>query len=175
MAEAVTTARRILVGLDGSHNAFESFDWYLKNVHRPEDYVIVAYSPNVSGSFFSVDFLLPTNVAAVSDAVSNAHKEAKDVRQVLEERLRNSGAQGKVHILSSSNIGHALVKEAEQENVSLIVIGSRGHGVLRRTILGSVSGYIVHHSHIPVLVHPNLHHHKDKRHDSHHEAHNAAH
>ncbi|BFZ08058.1 hypothetical protein BsWGS_11097 [Bradybaena similaris] len=157
MAEAVTVARRVLVALDGSQHAFDAFDWYLKNVHLPNDYVIIAYSPNIAGTVFNVDFLLPANVTAVSDAVSTAHEKAKDVRQLLEEKLQQAGIHGCVQVLGSSNIGHAIVKEAEKEKVALIVVGSRGHGVLRRTIMGSISSYVVHHSHIPVLVHPSIH------------------
>lgn len=36
----------------------------------------------------------------------------------------------------------------------MIVMGSRGIGTIRRTFLGSVSDYCVHHAHIPVAVVP---------------------
>ena len=48
--------------------------------------------------------------------------------------------------------GEVICKLAEDESADLIVIGSRGIGTLRRTILDSVSDYCVHHAHIPVLV-----------------------
>lgn len=51
---------------------------------------------NLLVSKHAVDFLLPANVSAVSDAVSTAHEKAKDVRQVLEEKLQQAG-------VSSSN------------------------------------------------------------------------
>ena len=34
----------------------------------------------------------------------------------------------------------------------MIVLGTRGQGTVRRTILGSVSDYVVHHAHVPVTV-----------------------
>jgi hypothetical protein len=34
----------------------------------------------------------------------------------------------------------------------LIVIGTRGLGKIRRTFLGSVSDFVVHHADMPVLV-----------------------
>ena len=52
----------------------------------------------------------------------------------------------------SKRPGEVICKLAEDESADLIVIGSRGIGTLRRTILGSVSDYCVRHAHIPVLV-----------------------
>ena len=50
------------------------------------------------------------------------------------------------------NPGEAIVKIAEDENATMIVMGTRGLGVIRRTILGSVSDYVVHHAKCPVLI-----------------------
>lgn len=56
--------------------------------------------------------------------------------------------------------GETVVHEAHEQNADVILCGSRGHGKLRRTFMGSVSDYIVHHSHVPVVVcrHKNHHH-----------------
>ena len=48
--------------------------------------------------------------------------------------------------------GETVVKAAHDHNADFVIVGSRGHGVIRRTILGSISGYILHHSDVPVLI-----------------------
>lgn len=48
--------------------------------------------------------------------------------------------------------GESVVHEAHEHHADVILCGSRGHGKLRRTFMGSVSDYIVHHSHVPVVV-----------------------
>ena len=48
--------------------------------------------------------------------------------------------------------GHVLVQAAQDEKATMIVMGTRGMGTVRRTILGSVSDYVVHHAHCPVVV-----------------------
>lgn len=48
--------------------------------------------------------------------------------------------------------GEAILKIAKEENATLIVTGTRGLGKIRRTVLGSVSDYVIHHSPVPVLV-----------------------
>ena len=52
----------------------------------------------------------------------------------------------------SGKPGEVICSIAEEEKASLIVCGTRGQGTIRRTLLGSVSDYIIHHSHVPVLV-----------------------
>lgn len=60
-------------------------------------------------------------------------------------------AEGKVRTMSGKP-GEVVCKVAEEENATIIVCGTRGQGKIRRTLIGSVSDYIVHHSNIPVLV-----------------------
>ena len=50
------------------------------------------------------------------------------------------------------NPGHFLCETATKEKVGLLVLGTRGLGTIRRTIMGSVSDYVVHHAHCPVTV-----------------------
>ena len=45
-----------------------------------------------------------------------------------------------------------ILRVAEEENVDVIITGTRGMGKVRRTLLGSVSDHVLHHSHVPVLI-----------------------
>ena len=49
-------------------------------------------------------------------------------------------------------VGEAIVELTKSEGAALLVLGSRGMGYMRRTLLGSVSDYCVHHCNIPVIV-----------------------
>ncbi|GFR63133.1 stress response protein nhaX [Elysia marginata] len=98
-------------------------------------------------------------ITATSDELAGEKERTDEIQRTLEQKLTQHQLKGSVKRMASSNPGHALVKEAERENVSMIVIGCRGHGTLRRTVMGSVSSYILHHSHVPVLIHPHHHHH----------------
>ena len=48
--------------------------------------------------------------------------------------------------------GEGILNIAKEVNASLIITGSRGQSKLRRTFLGSVSDYVMHHAPVPVLV-----------------------
>jgi nucleotide-binding universal stress UspA family protein len=42
--------------------------------------------------------------------------------------------------------GEALVNAAAEEGPCMIIMGSRGLGKIRRTVLGSVSEFVLHHA-----------------------------
>lgn len=48
--------------------------------------------------------------------------------------------------------GEEIVERASEVEASLVVTGTRGLGVIRRTVLGSVSQYVLHHSKVPVAI-----------------------
>ena len=55
-------------------------------------------------------------------------------------------------VLQGKEPWQEICKAAEREKANLIVVGSRGMGTLKRTLLGSVSDSVLHHAHCPVLV-----------------------
>ena len=59
---------------------------------------------------------------------------------------------GEFVALEDRNPGHGIVRYADTVGAAFIVTGCRGLSKFRRTLLGSVSDYILHHSHVPVLV-----------------------
>lgn len=53
---------------------------------------------------------------------------------------------------SAGKPGEVICHLAEEENAAMIITGTRGMGKMRRTILGSVSDYLVNHAVCPVMV-----------------------
>jgi len=56
------------------------------------------------------------------------------------------------HAIEFGDAGAALCRLAEERESDVIVIASRGHGALRRALLGSVSTHVVHNAPCPVMV-----------------------
>lgn len=59
---------------------------------------------------------------------------------------------GTVTARMSNEPGHEIVKKSKEDQSEMIVMATRGHGTVKRTILGSVSHYVLHHSSCPVVV-----------------------
>jgi nucleotide-binding universal stress UspA family protein len=54
--------------------------------------------------------------------------------------------------IEGGDAGPMVVWVAEHEGSDAIVVGSHGHGVFKRLVIGSVSEHVVHHAPCPVLV-----------------------
>jgi nucleotide-binding universal stress UspA family protein len=48
--------------------------------------------------------------------------------------------------------GQEIVKAAKKEKAHMIVMGTHGHGILGRALLGSVAQTVLQQSEIPVLL-----------------------
>jgi len=55
-------------------------------------------------------------------------------------------------VLTAQPIRIAMMRQIKDGHYDLVVMGSRGRGAVRSTLLGSVSHYILHHSSVPVLI-----------------------
>jgi nucleotide-binding universal stress UspA family protein len=55
-------------------------------------------------------------------------------------------------LLTEQPIRRALISRIKDGHHDLVVMGSRGRGTVRSTLLGSVSHYVLHHSPAPVLI-----------------------
>ncbi|GFR66056.1 stress response protein nhaX [Elysia marginata] len=101
--------------------------------------------------------MVMTDATVVTDLLRDEEKRIKSFVEALGQKLKTAGIGGTVKSIGG-NPGEVIVKVSRDMKAQLIVLGSRGMGTLRRTFLGSVSDYVMHHSHIPVLVckHPDI-------------------
>ena len=48
--------------------------------------------------------------------------------------------------------GQVIINITKREKVDTVVMGTRGMGSVSRTLLGSVSDYVLHHAHCTVVI-----------------------
>jgi nucleotide-binding universal stress UspA family protein len=113
-----------------------------------------------TGSELHVVFVVPTRAPfeyeAMGLAIAEPHEEVKqEGRRRLDEyvrRIEEAGGSGAEAHLRLGQPDDQIVRLAEELGAGLIVLGSRGHGGVRRALLGSVSDSVVRHAHCPVVV-----------------------
>ena len=86
------------------------------------------------------------------ELASLSEQRARGVLDAVVEEVQSAGGTvAQVH-LREGGVPHEIVALAEDTGIGLIVVGSRGHGGIRRALMGSVSDAAVRHAHCPVLV-----------------------
>jgi nucleotide-binding universal stress UspA family protein len=83
---------------------------------------------------------------------SLSEQRAQEVLGAAVEEVQSRGGMVAQAHLKEGGVPQEIVSLAEDTGVGLIVVGSRGHGGIRRALMGSVSDAVVRHAHCPVLV-----------------------
>jgi nucleotide-binding universal stress UspA family protein len=135
---------KVLVATDGSHTS----DVALESVST---------RPWPTGTAFEVVSVVHAPIPLVPEPtllLAGVHHEALErergrCAERLEEaaaRLRRSGTAAVATRLLEGDPKEAIVTEAERWGADLIVVGSHGHGAVRRFLLGSVSLAVALHA-----------------------------
>jgi nucleotide-binding universal stress UspA family protein len=86
-------------------------------------------------------------------AVHEDHeKESQHLLETQMERIKGSGATVAQTHLRMGRADEEIVELAQSIGVGLIVMGSRGHGRIKRALVGSVSESVIRHAHCPVTI-----------------------
>src|SRR5829696_1821573 len=88
----------------------------------------------------------------VEDLERRFEQRGRELLDAEVERVRSAGGTVAQAHLMMGEAAREIVHLAEDIEAGLVVMGSRGHGGIRRTLMGSVSDSVVRHAHCPVLV-----------------------
>ena len=150
--------RLFVVPVDDSPHSERAFNYYVNNIYKPGDKVGIVHvhePPHVSHKFGIWDRMIVENETQWKQDYQNSLKQSQEVVNKYQKMAKDSGIDTEVFLTTNKySPGHAICDIAEQNKADGIVMGSRGLNLLRRTILGSVSSYVMHHSHTPVTITP---------------------
>jgi nucleotide-binding universal stress UspA family protein len=115
----------------------------------PEVRVLTAYE--VLAPVMSEPFV-PMPVYS-QEIVDELRQKAEEIAAAAVEKLKEKFPSAEVsQIVKMDEPGAAIVSEARAWNADIIIVGSHGHGIFGRVLLGSVSDYVIHHAPCSVMV-----------------------
>ena len=101
------------------------------------------------------------NVVPPYDYQNNAHKFL-ELEKMASEQSNALLEKARMHFVDTpikvdvvhrrGDPANEIINFADDGNFDLVVMGSRGFGVFKRTLLGSVSDKVVHHTNTSVLI-----------------------
>ena len=137
--------KKILVPIDGSDASERAFSYAVAFAKKTAAELILLYVVDAD--------VLMYPVYRVSLAETDTASVTKKGEDILALYAQDAPEDVKVRRMVTIGVpGSSIIRTAEAEGVDLIVMGSRGLGVVKGVLLGSVSQYIVEQSKCPVLV-----------------------
>ncbi len=144
---------KVLIGTDGSDAALDAARRALPLLAAPDTVVVVcvAEPPAIAAEGFESGFAggvaAPEEIDAAWGAANAGAAEA------LERTVAALDTPANVEtLIENGDIGPTLCAVAEEQAIDVVVVASRGHGAIRRALLGSVSTHLVNHAPCPVIV-----------------------
>jgi nucleotide-binding universal stress UspA family protein len=142
----------VIAAVDGSEHAIVAARQGLELLGGSRDVVLVS-------AIESVDPMLVTGTGMAGGTMStetyeqtNALQE-EEGRRIVIEAAAALGIEGSAELrVERGNPGPTLCELAGELEADAIVVGSRGHGGLKRAVLGSVSDHVVRNAPCPVVV-----------------------
>ncbi|KAG0627142.1 hypothetical protein M758_2G176800 [Ceratodon purpureus] len=154
----MASGRKIMVAVDDSEVSAYAFTWALHNLVRKSDQVIVlTAAPFVDVTYPSSDMAAeygPTVIPSEFDTenkMKNVNADAKELiaKCISQCNQADISCTGEV---VKGDAGTWIVDEANRLGADVIVVGSKGSGVLKRVFMGSNSDYVLHNATCPVAV-----------------------
>lgn len=139
-------AKSVLMAVDESEHSDYAFTWYVKHFHKPETKMYLVHCPE---TYANVTMMSP---GKVQELIKECEKKVEAIKIKYLAKMKANGIRGEFERLHGERPGHAIIECAVAKNITFIVTGTRGQSKVRRTLMGSVSDYVIHHSPVPVLV-----------------------
>jgi Universal stress protein UspA and related nucleotide-binding proteins len=146
---------KILVPIDGSEPSFHAAHIASNIANKFNSEIIVLYvvvSPSKSEYANLTGLVTPKQIDMI---IENAKKQARDWFNRTEDMIKEKNPNIKVStkvILTGVAVYGEIIQYAGQENIDLIVIGTRGRSGVKKLLLGSTASGVVTYAECPVLV-----------------------
>ncbi len=146
---------KLLVPIDGSEPSFHAARVAINIANKFNSEIIVLFvvvSPSKSEYANLTGLVTPKQIDMI---IENAKEESKKwfnrIEDIVKEKDPNIKLSTKV-ILTGIAVYGEIIHYAQEENIDLIVIGTRGRSGIKRLLLGSTASGVVTYANCPVLV-----------------------
>ena len=143
----------VVIGTDGSADAIAAAATGLRLLAAPDSITVVcAVEPPGEAtagqeSGFAGGLVEPADIDVAWAVVRDAGAAA------IDRTVAGLDTQAPVKpLVEGGGAGPVICRVAEDEGADVVVVGSRGHGAIRRALLGSVSTYVSNNAPCPVVI-----------------------
>ena len=140
---------KILLASDGSREAELAARTAADLANSTHSELHLISAPDSTYHSVDLGYSYATYEEAIEAVMGETQKVLDEQAQKVEEA---GGAVEEAHPRIDEPPERAIIHLAEELEVGLIVMGSRGLGGMRRALMGSISDSVVRHAHCPVMI-----------------------
>ena len=136
---------KIMVAIDGSEHSLKAADYGLD----------VAKSFNAQLFAITVTSVPESYHLKQEDVLKQSNKmdDSKTWLEEFSHAAKIENIELKTELINSHRpVDYVILEYAEEKNIDLIVVGTRGRSGFKRLLLGSVASSVVSYAHCPVMV-----------------------
>jgi len=141
----------IIIALDYSEQAETAVKWYVERMHRPGNKIVFVHCIELPEMSLNQARNFHMSPGVLASMWKDEEVKTKQLEEKMKTLLVEKGIPGVLRT-ATGKPGEVICRISEEESATCIITGTRGMGKVRRTILGSVSDYLIHHAHCPVVV-----------------------
>jgi nucleotide-binding universal stress UspA family protein len=143
----------ILVAIDGSESSMKAVDYAIELAKKEDNSRLTVLNILDMDTAKQVSSSIITAPTYGLEEYELNKKAVLEWLDVIKRKCENEGIQTETKVIGGpSPIPDSIIIHAENENVDLIVVGTRGRSGFKKLLLGSVASKVVTYAHCPVLV-----------------------
>jgi nucleotide-binding universal stress UspA family protein len=140
---------KILVAIDGSEHSFKAADYALNlaKLYGAQIYAITVTSIPESYNIKEEDILNKSRKS------SSGMEDAKSWLDNFNNQAKENNIQLYIELINSTRpVDYVILEYAEEKQIDLIVMGTRGRTGFKKLLLGSIASSVVTFAHCTVMV-----------------------
>jgi nucleotide-binding universal stress UspA family protein len=150
---------KILVAIDGSDHSMKAAEYAIDIARDNKAQLIALTVLDISKITYAASAFIASPMYGL-DKLERNRKEAQEwldkvgklASQKSNDDNNNNDVQFKSQIEESMSVAGTIVDYAENQNIDLIVVGSKGRSGFTKLLLGSVASTVVTYATCPVMV-----------------------
>lgn len=140
---------KIMIAIDGSDHSFRAAEYALEVAKSFRSQLYAVTVTSVPEPYH----LKQEDVLNKSREMADNMNDAKTWLENFKQDVKKDNIEFKAELISSHRpVDYVILEYAEENNVDLIVVGTRGRSGFKKLLLGSTASSVVSYAHCPVMV-----------------------
>jgi len=146
--------KKILIAIDGSKPSLDASEQAISLAAKYEAELIAVHvvSPDVRHGYLE-DVITPGLPASLKEVVVLAMEKGQKYLDDVKQNASENKVEVRTEVLiGGSSVVKEIVEYAEEHQIDLIVIGTRGISGIKKMLLGSTASGVLSYAQCPVLI-----------------------